>query len=94
MIEITATALAAHPFLHGMSREQLAVLAAAASDVRFPAGHRLFEDGGHAARFWLVQSGYVALDMHGPGEGGVRVETIGMGELVGCSRRSPMPSAP
>ena len=85
MIEITAAGLATHPFLHGMSREQLAALAAAASDVRFPAGHRLFEDGGHAARFWLIQSGYVALDMHVPGEGRVRVETIGMGELVGWS---------
>ncbi len=85
MIEITPAVLAVHPFLHGMSREQLAPLAEAATDVRFPARHRLFEDGGHAARFWLIQSGYVALDMHVPGEGRVRVETIGMGELVGWS---------
>ena len=27
MIEVTAEALAAHPFLHGMSRDHLAVLA-------------------------------------------------------------------
>ena len=85
MIEITPAVLAVHPFLHGMSREQLAPLSEAATDVRFPARHRLFEDGGHAARFWLIQSGYVALDMHVPGEGRVRVETIGMGELVGWS---------
>ena len=85
MIEITAAVLAAHPFLHGMSREQLAPLAEAATDVRFPAGYRLFEDGSHAAHFWLIRSGYVALDMHVPGEGRVRVETIGMGELIGWS---------
>ena len=39
MIEVTAAALATHPFLHGMTREQLAVLAGAASEVMFPAGH-------------------------------------------------------
>jgi CRP/FNR family transcriptional regulator, cyclic AMP receptor protein len=85
MIEVTPAALAAHPFLHGMSRDQLAALAAAASDVTFPARHRLFEDGGTATRFWLIQSGHVSLDLHVPGEGPVVIETIGMGELLGWS---------
>ena len=43
MIEVTA-ALAAHPFLHGMSHDHLAMLADAASDVTFPAKHRLLDD--------------------------------------------------
>ena len=85
MIEVTAEALVAHPFLHGMSSDHLAVLAKAASDVTFPARHRLFEDGGNAARFWLIQSGHVALDLHVPGRGRVRIDTIGMGELLGWS---------
>ena len=85
MIEVTAAALAAHPFLHGMSRDHLAALAEAASDVTFPAKHRLFEDGGSADRFWLIQSGSVALDLHVPGESRVRIDTIGMGELLGWS---------
>jgi CRP/FNR family transcriptional regulator, cyclic AMP receptor protein len=85
MIEVTPAALAAHPFLHGMSPEHLAVLGEAASDVTFPARHRLFEDGGSATRFWLIRSGYVALDLHVPGEGRVRIDTIGMGELLGWS---------
>jgi hypothetical protein len=38
MIEVTAEALATHPFLHGMSRDHLAVLAEAATDITFPAG--------------------------------------------------------
>ena len=41
MIEVNATALAAHPFLHGMSREQLSVLAEAARDVPATDGTRL-----------------------------------------------------
>jgi CRP/FNR family transcriptional regulator, cyclic AMP receptor protein len=85
MIEVTPAALAAHPFLHGMSRDQVAVLAEAALDVTFPARYRIFEDGGNATRFWLIQSGHVALDLHVPGEGPVVIETIGMGELLGWS---------
>lgn len=85
MIEVTASALGAHPFLRGVPREDLAALAVCASDVRFPARHRIFEAGGYADRFWLIQSGQVALDLQVPGEGPVVVETIGMGELLGCS---------
>jgi CRP/FNR family cyclic AMP-dependent transcriptional regulator len=83
--EVSAAALAAHPFLRGMSRDQLGVLAGAARDVTFPARYRLFEDGGNATRFWLIQSGHVTLDLHVPGEGPVVIETIGMGELLGWS---------
>src|SRR6516162_665491 len=85
MIEVNAAALSAHPFLHGMSPDQLGMLAGAARDVSFPARHRLFEDGGNATRFWLIQSGHVSLDLHVPGEGPVVIETIGMGELLGWS---------
>ena len=85
MIEVTAAGLAAHPFLHGMSPDHLAVLARAASDVAFPAGHRFFEDGGYAACFWLVQSGHVTVDVDVPGQGRVPIGTISMGELVGWS---------
>src|ERR1700722_1076589 len=85
MIEVNAAALAAHPFLHGMSRDQLSVLAEAACGVSFPAKHRLFEDGGNATVFWLIQRGHVSLDLHVPGEGPVVIESIGMGELLGWS---------
>jgi CRP/FNR family cyclic AMP-dependent transcriptional regulator len=85
MIEVTAATLAAHPFLHGISPDHLGVLARAASDVTFPAGHRFFADGGHATCFWLVQSGHVTVDVDVPGQGRVPVDTIGMGELMGWS---------
>jgi CRP/FNR family transcriptional regulator, cyclic AMP receptor protein len=85
MIEVTADALAAHPFLHGLSRDHLAVLAETATDVTFPARQRLFDDGGSANRFWLLQSGHVTLDLHVPGRGRMKIDTIGMGELLGWS---------
>ena len=80
MIEVTAATPAAHPFLHGMPREHPAVLSQAASDVTVPARHRFFDDGGHATRFWLVQPGHVAVDVHVRGQGQVSIDTIGMGE--------------
>ena len=89
MIEVTAAALAAHPMLHGMSTDHLAMLAGSASDVAFPAGHRLFEEGGSADHFWLLQSGSVALDLHVPGQGRVQIDTVGLGELLGWSWRFP-----
>ena len=85
MIEVNAATLATHPFLRGMSRDQLSMLAETACDVRFPAKRRLFEDGGNATRFWLIQCGHVSLDLDVPGEGPVVIETIGMGELLGWS---------
>lgn len=85
MIEVTPSALAAHPFLRGMPRGQLDTLAAVATDVMFPAGRRIFEDGGHASKFWLIQSGRVLLDLHVPGQGPIVVETIGLGGLLGWS---------
>ena len=56
MIEVNGAVLAAHPFLHGMSADHLGLLADAVRDVSFPARYRLFEDGGNATRFWLIQA--------------------------------------
>ena len=85
MIQVSAAALAAHPFLRGMSADQVSALAETARDVSFPAKERLFEDGGNATRFWLIRCGHVSLDLHVPGEGPVVIETVGMGELLGWS---------
>ncbi|HUN31145.1 MAG TPA: cyclic nucleotide-binding domain-containing protein [Trebonia sp.] len=85
MTEVTAQALGTHPFLRGMSPGHLAALAESATDVVFPAGHRILAEGGYAARFWLIRSGSVALDMLVAGEGPVVIDTVGIGGLVGWS---------
>jgi CRP/FNR family transcriptional regulator, cyclic AMP receptor protein len=89
MIQVTTSALAAHPFLRGMPPRYLGALAASTSDVRFPAGYRIFEEGGYASRFWLIRCGHIALDLHMPGDGPMIIETIGMGALLGCSWQFP-----
>lgn len=40
-----------------------------ASDVSFPAGARVFEEGSKADRFWIVITGLVALDVRPPAAG-------------------------
>ena len=75
----TSTMLRALPAEY---RERLMRLA---RDVSFPQGTRLFKEGGHADRFWIVRTGTIALDMHVPGRRAAVIETLGHDELVGWS---------
>ncbi|MEU3772458.1 cyclic nucleotide-binding domain-containing protein [Streptomyces sp. NPDC032472] len=63
-------------------RSQLMELA---REVNFAEGTRLFREGGHADRFWIVRSGTVTLDVHVPGRRAAVIESLGAGQLVGCS---------
>ncbi|ARX88654.1 putative cAMP receptor protein [Streptomyces alboflavus] len=56
-----------------------------AREVSFPQGARLFEEGGHADRFWIIRTGTVALDLHVPGRRGAVIESLGHSQLVGWS---------
>lgn len=56
-----------------------------AREVNFAEGTRLFREGGHADRFWIVRSGSVALDARVPGRRPAVIENLGTGDLVGCS---------
>jgi CRP/FNR family transcriptional regulator, cyclic AMP receptor protein len=85
MLQVTAAGLAPQRFLRGMETGHLNALARAASEVMFPARHRIFADGGYADQFWLIQSGYVALDVLVPGAGRVVIDRVGIGGLVGWS---------
>ena len=84
-MKVTASALATQRFLHGMETGHLDALAETASEVMFPARQRIFADGDYADKFWLIQSGYVALDVLVPGEGLAVIGRVGIGGLVGWS---------
>ncbi|MCF4136215.1 cyclic nucleotide-binding domain-containing protein [Streptomyces sp. Tue 6430] len=60
-----------------------------AREVSFAMGSRLFEEGRHADRFWIVRTGTVALDLRVPGRRAAVIESIGHGELVGWSWHFP-----
>jgi CRP/FNR family transcriptional regulator, cyclic AMP receptor protein len=84
-----AMAFADHAFVRGMPPDHVARLADAAVAVSVPAGHRFFEEGGNATKFWLVTAGHVALDLRKPGQAELIVETLGGGDVVGLSWLSP-----
>lgn len=77
--------LGSHPFLRGMPEHHVARLAACAREARIPDQHRMFEEGGIADRFWLIQAGQVTLDTIVPGRGRVVIEQLGRGDVVGLS---------
>ncbi|MFD8735321.1 cyclic nucleotide-binding domain-containing protein [Streptomyces sp. NPDC059618] len=63
-------------------REQLLRVA---REVSFAEGTRLFEEGRHADRFWIIRTGTVALDLRVPGRRPAVIEILGHNELVGWS---------
>jgi CRP-like cAMP-binding protein len=73
-----------------LSAAQSERLLAIGLDVSFPAGTRLFDEGGEADRFWLLRAGEVDLDIHVPGRHPAPVvETLGPGQMLGWSWIAP-----
>ncbi|MEO3754665.1 cyclic nucleotide-binding domain-containing protein [Streptomyces sp. B6B3] len=56
-----------------------------ARQVSLPPGTRVFKEGGRADRFWIIDNGSVALDLHVPGRRAVDIDTLGPGDLLGWS---------
>ena len=81
--------ISAHPFFAVLTDAQLAALAEDAITETFTAGQRLFDEGGIADRFWLIEQGNIALDMPIPGRGDQIVETLGPGTVLGWSWLHP-----
>ena len=79
------TILAEVPLLEGMDAERLELLAGCASNVRFEAGEVLFREGDEANTFYVIRGGTVALETFVPARGGMTIETIDEGEVVGWS---------
>lgn len=63
--ESMAARLARHPFLAGMNRSQLAMLAGCARAVQFQKGQFIFREGEVADRFYLIENGKVNLESSG-----------------------------
>jgi CRP/FNR family cyclic AMP-dependent transcriptional regulator len=89
MTAVTASGLAAQPFLRGMPTDQLDALAKLSRHVNVAAGQRLFDEGTTADQFWLIDAGQVRLDASVPGRGRVTIETLGRSAVVGLSWMQP-----
>lgn len=77
--------LEAHPFLRGLSEAHLEALASCATELNVKAGAFLFNEGEAADASYLVMRGRVVLEIYVPGRGGVTVESVDDGGVVGWS---------
>jgi hypothetical protein len=84
-----------HPFLKGLTDEQLNILAVNAMPVEFPAGETIFNEGDAANRFYLIQDGEVVLEsLNNPERSPVEITRLGSSDVLGCFRRTTGDSAP
>jgi CRP-like cAMP-binding protein len=79
------TLLADVPLFEGLTEEELELLAGCASNVRFREGELLFREGQEADTFYVVRHGTVALETFVAPLGGVTIQTVEAGEVVGWS---------
>ena len=77
-------AVAAHPFLIGISPHHIRLLADCAMRSQFTAGQVIFQKGETANRFYLIEDGKVALESS-VGDAVVRIDEVGPGDLLGWS---------
>lgn len=74
-----------HPFLKDLSPHQYRVLSDCASAAHFGPTEEIFRQGDPANRFYLIDSGKVALEAWQRDKGTVVIETLGPGEVLGWS---------
>lgn len=77
--------LKAHKFLKGLPPRYLKSLVGCAAAMQFEAEQFLFREGERANQFFLVYEGKIAIEIHAPGRGSLRIQTIGAGDVVGWS---------
>ena len=77
--------VASHPFLHGLKPGHQHLLVESAIRMEYPAGKFIFHEGEPANRFYLIESGRVALESHLRDGPPVEVQVIGPGEALGWS---------
>jgi CRP-like cAMP-binding protein len=80
-----ADLLTEQPFFAGMRPVHLERLSYYARRGVFRAGARIFTEGGHANRFWIIREGEVRLDARVPDRPDVAVEWLGPGSVLGWS---------
>ena len=76
--------VAAHPYLIGISSHHVRLLVDCAMRAQFTAGQVIFRKGETANRFYLIESGRVALESSA-GDQVVRIGEVGAGDLLGWS---------
>ena len=78
-------ALEHHPFLQDFSADHQEILAGCARQTRFPGNTLILSQGDAADSFFLIEDGCVAVNADRKGEGAIRIQTLGAGDVLGWS---------
>jgi CRP-like cAMP-binding protein len=84
-IENLEVVLRQHPFLQDLDPQHIATLVSCTSNRSYGAGEYLCREGQQADLFYLLREGGVALEVHLPQGGGVRIATLHEGDILGWS---------
>jgi len=77
--------LTAHPFFRGLPAPYLEIIGSSATTQRVKPREYLFRQGEPANRFYLIESGEIALEAHLPAGGTVVIQTLMTGDVMGWS---------
>ena len=74
-----------HPFFEDVDAATVDLLAGCARNVHFREGEIMFTEGQDADAFYVVRTGRVAIQVHRPAGGGLVLDTVDAGGVVGWS---------
>ena len=74
-----------HPFLSGMTDNQIELLVGCASNVKFDIGDYVSREGQEAKQFFFVRHGKLAVELLTHDRGPMTIQTIGEGDVLGWS---------
>jgi CRP/FNR family transcriptional regulator, cyclic AMP receptor protein len=83
--ESMADLLLGHTLFRDLPPEVVETVVGCARNVAFDAGQLLLAEGDEATTLYLLRRGQVAIEVHAPGRGGLVVQTLGPGQVVGWS---------
>lgn len=86
--EELVAAVKKHPFLRGLSIDYVRLMAGYGRMRDFASGDYLWRQGNRTLDAFLVLSGEIALEITVPHEGKLLFESIGAGEVAGCTALS------
>ncbi|MCP3934881.1 MAG: cyclic nucleotide-binding domain-containing protein [Actinomycetia bacterium] len=77
--------MAEAPLLDGMDQTSFDLLAGCAQNVHYGEDQLVLTEGGPADHFYLIRKGNVFVEVDLPGRGGVVLEALGPGDVLGVS---------
>jgi len=83
--QLTEGCLKPHPFLENCSPDFLNHLEEFATDVQFGPGEIVLHENDYADRFYLISEGQIALESGSNRTAGIPLQTLGPGDILGCS---------